>query len=420
MVPIANPSSSETRTAIRKAKERPAVEADRVETLRPIVDWLAQIGPTEHWVVSCYLKLEPRDRSRGKYLIKLKNRIREQLGWFERRGAGRQEREFVERDLSRIREYLEHRDNLPAGQGIAIFACEPLGLFEAVPLPRVFRSRLAIDHTPLIRELAALDDEFGRVLCVAYDRTSARFFEVTAFGIEEKSGLAANDSTRPSRFRGPRSSPGMGPGSGSAGEHNYHHRIRGEKHRHHAAIAQQLFELCRSRPVRGIVLAGMGTGPDAVEPHLHPYVARQVIGSTRLNPKSATPARVLEAVLDIRAQSERRSEAACVEELREGLGTGWAVNGIDAALEALANGQVRTLMVEPTAERPGFRCSGTGRLTLHRNDCDGEGDLERVLDVVDEAIEEALRQGGHVEMVEDGEARSDVDGLAALLRFKQR
>jgi peptide subunit release factor 1 (eRF1) len=77
-------------------------------------------------------------------------------------------------------------------------------------------------------------------------------------------------------------------------------------------------------------------------------------------------------------------------------------------------------MVEPTVERPGFRCTQTGRLTLQRNDCDGEGDVDSVPDVIDEAIEEALRQGGHVEVVEDGEARSGVDGLAALLRFKQR
>jgi peptide subunit release factor 1 (eRF1) len=57
---------------------------------------------------------------------------------------------------------------------------------------------------------------------------------------------------------------------------------------------------------------------------------------------------------------------------------------------------------------------------MHRNECDGEGEADRVPDVVDEAIEEALRQGGHVEVVEDGDARDGVDGLAALLRFKQR
>jgi peptide subunit release factor 1 (eRF1) len=40
-------------------------------------------------------------------------------------------------------------------------------------------------------------------------------------------------------------------------------------------------------------------------------------------------------------------------------------------------------------------------------------------DVIDEAIEDALRQGAHVDVVEDPEARGAVRGLAALLRFKQ-
>jgi peptide chain release factor subunit 1 len=375
---------------------------------------------TEHWVVSCYLKLEPRDRSRGKYLIKLKNRIREQLARFEHRGATRQELDTVERDLRRVREHLEHPGNLTTGQGIAVFACEALGLFEAIPLPRVFRSRLAIERSPLIRELAALEDEFGRMLCGAYDRTSARFFEITAFGVRELPGLTPGDTTRPGRFHGPRAASGTGATSGSAGEHNYHQRIREEKHRHYAAVAQRLFELSRDRAVRGVVLAGMGKDADAVEPHMHPYLGKQLLGTARLNPKSVTPAKVMETVLEVRRRSERTLEAERAEALCDGLGTGWAVNGVDAVLAALGHGQVRTLLVEPTAERSGFRCPESGGLAVRSEDCLSGGEAEPIADVIDEAIEEALRQGSHVEVVEDGEARAHVDGLAALLRFKQR
>ena len=41
-----------------------------------LLERLTRIQPDHYRVVSCYLKLEPRDRSRGKYLIKLKNRIK--------------------------------------------------------------------------------------------------------------------------------------------------------------------------------------------------------------------------------------------------------------------------------------------------------------------------------------------------------
>lgn len=376
----------------------------------------ANVGTTDHWVVSCYLKLEPRDRSRGKYLIKLKNRIKAHLSWVQQLGVTRSEREAVERDLNRVRDYLADPTNLPTGRGIAVFACEALGLFEAVPLPEVFRSRLIVDRSPLVRELAALDDEFGLVLCAVYDRTSARLFRVTAFGIEELAGLTAGETTRAGRFHGPGSVPGAR-GKASPGEHNYNRRMEAEKDRHYADIADKLFELYRTENVRGVVLAGSGSAASALMPHLHPYVRKAVMGSAKLNPKSATAAEVMESVLEVRRQTEREWENEHVRALHEGLGTGWAVNGIEATLNALSKGQVRTLLVDPTVAQTGYRCSVTGRLTTREEECDHEGAAGHLPDVIDEAIEETLRQGGQVDVVEDRDAREHLDGLAALLRF---
>lgn len=389
------------------------------------------MGTTEHWVVSCYLKLEPRDRTRGKYLIKLKNRIKERLAELEGRGVTREERKGIERDMERVRVHLEDPENLPAGRGIAIFACEPLELFEVVPLPQVFRSRLVVDRSPLVRELAAVSDEFGRVLCVVYDRTSARFFEVTAQAVAERESLAAPDATRTGRFhasseserhKSPRGPAGQGPmgrgvGGSAYGEHNFNMRIREEKQRHYAAIAEQLFRETRGTPVDGIVLAGTGTDAEAVEPHLHPYLADLVMGALKLNPKSVTAAEVMDGVLDLQRQREREWETRHIRELEEGLGTGWAVTGIRATLEALARGQVRTLLVDSQATAEGHRCADTGHLVLEPEQCEAEGDPIAVPDLIDEAIEEALRQGAHVDVVEDDAARGEVPGLAALLRF---
>ena len=386
--------------------------------VQPLVERLARLHAGEHWVVSCYLKLEPRDRARGKYLIKLKNRIRDRLTWLERRGLDRAAREAVGRDLEQVRAYLEDPSNLPAGRGIAIFACAPLGLLAAIPLPQVFRSRLAVDRTPLVRELAAVDDEFGRVICVAHDRTSARFFDVTAFGATELPGLAAADATRASRFHGPSAAVRGGPGFAALGEHNFNQRIRVEKQRHYAHIAQCLFELVRTNAVRGIVLAGTGADAAAVTPHLHPYVARLVLGSVRLNPKTVTASDVFAAVLTAQRRAERAWELDHIEALREGLGTGWATNGFEPTLRALARGQVRTLLVDAERAQPGFRCATSGRLAVRLEGCGAEGEAEPVPDLIDEAIEEALRQHAQVDVVEDGGARARVDGLAALLRFR--
>lgn len=380
-------------------------------TERERLQRLAAVDVGRHRVVTCYQKLEPRDRSRGKYLIKLKNRVREVVQALPRLGLDRAAQEEVERDLERIQDYFRNPGNLPSTRGIALFACGPIGLFEAVPLPFVYRSRLAVDTTPLVRELASVEDEFGRLLTVVLDRTAARFFEVGAYGAAELPGLRA-DSTRGKRFHGDADGP---PGWG---EHTYHNRIRTEKQRHYDAIARELFAIDRRRPAHGIVLAGTGAEAAAVEPFLHNYLVERVIGTARLNPKEATPARVHEATLVVREAWERDAERALVREMQEALGSGWSVNGMTAALRALSRGQVRALLVHADAGEPGFRCAESGRLALNERDCRAEGEPIPVLDVVDDAIEEALRQGVDVNVVYEPEARDAIEGLAGLLRFR--
>lgn len=371
---------------------------------------LTRISAGAHRVVSCYLKLEPRDRVRGKYLTKLKNRAKAVEAALPRLGLPHAVHEAAVRDLARVVDYLRNPGNLPASQGVAVFASEAIGLFEALPLPVVHRSRLAVDRTPLVRELVSIEDEFGHLLTAVVDRTGARFFDVTAYEAVELPGLRA-DSTRGGRFRGDQNGPGWG-------EFNYHNRIREEKHRHYEAVARELFELDRRHPARGIILAGTGIEARGVEPFLHAYLRERLIGTAKLNPKEASPGLVHAASLQVRQEWERRKERELVAELGERQGTGWAVNGLAATLRALAVGQVRMLLVQNDTAVPGFRCGDSGRLALTERDCRGYGEPTPVLDVVDDAIEEALRQGVDVNVVYDPDAVAAIDGIAGLLRWR--
>ena len=386
------------------------VGRDDASRVARALERLTRIQPGRHRIVTCYLKLEPRDRSRGKYLIKLKNRVKDAVHSLSRLDLQRESTEAITRDVERLQRYLRNPANLPHTQGVAIFASEGLDLFEAVPLPVVHRSRLAIDSSPLVRELASVEDEFGRLLTVVLDRASARFFEVTAYSTKELPGLRAN-STRGKRFHGDHDGPS------GWGEHTYHNRIREEKQRHYEAIARELFTIYRRHPADGIVLAGTGAEA-AVEPFLHSYLAERLIGTARLNPKDVTPATVHSASLAVREGYERASERALVHEMLEGVGTGWGVNGLRPTLKALSRGQVRSLLVHADASEPGFRCGDSGRLALTPRECRGEGEPIPVLDIVDDAIEEALRQGVDVNVVYEPEARESIQSLGALLRFR--
>ena len=371
---------------------------------------LAAVKPGAHRVVSCYLKLEPRDRARGKYLIKVKNRVRALQEALPRLGFERQLVDDVSADLERVLEWLRAPGNLPSSQGVAIFASSRAKLFEAVPLPFVHRSRLAVDRTPLVRELVGVQEEFGRIYTVVVDRASARVFAVTASGANEVLDISAG-STRGGRFHGDQDGPGWG-------EHAYNNRIREEKQRHYETVARELLALDRREPAQGIVLAGTGADAAALAPFLQASLRERLFGSAKLNPKELSAALVHGATLDVRETHKRAEERALVDEVEARSGENWAVNGLRDTLRALARGQVRTLLVSADASMPGWRCAESGRLTISAADCRGEGDPTPVVDVIDDAIEDALRQRVEVNVVYGREQAARVEGLAALLRFR--
>ncbi len=372
---------------------------------------LVRLPAGKHWIVSCYLKLEPRDRSRGKYLIKLKNRVREVIEALPAEGLDRQETEQVIGDLHKLQVMLQRPDALPPTQGLAVFVSKPLGLFEIIPLPRVHRSRLLVDRTALVRELAALEDEVGRLLLAEVDKSGATIYEVTAFEAKKIADIEAT-ARKGGRFHSDRhEAPGKG-------EHGFHNRLRHERDQLFDAVAARLFDLDRREPVRGIVLASAGNEADSLRMFLHPYIAGKVVGTARMARRKASIADVHATALEVRETFERKLERHLVAEMLLGQGSGWAVNGIGATLDALAKGQVRTLLVRADASVPGFRCGATGKLTLNARDCRSLGEAIPVPDVIDDSIEEALRQRIDLDVVFEPDAAETINGVAALLRFR--
>ena len=360
------------------------------DPVRAAIERLVRIEPGGPDVVSCYLKLEPRDKTRGKYLIKMKNRVKDAVAELARRPLERRAREQIAADLERVRTFFEDPARLPSTRGLALFASGERNLWEVVPLPHVHRSRLAVAPTPLVLELVALEEEFGSIAVAVCDRTSARFFTVTAYEVQEVIGMPA-EASRGHRFHGERRVAKGGISAGGAGEHNYHQRIKTEKHRHYAAVADYLFRLHTQQPLTGIVLAGVGVDASAVLPHLHSYLHDLVLGVVKLNPKDTSAAQVREAALTLREERERAWERAHAEAAKEGFATGWAVNGIEPTMKALVRGQVRTLLA------------------------DGQSDDRRV----DDAVEDAFRQRAQVDVIYDDKARRAIDDMAALLRFRR-
>jgi len=409
MARTASPSSSRSPARPRRAaasRGRPGTDGAGVPA---ILAELLSLGESRGWVVSCYQKLEPADRAGEKYRIKVKNRLRRAAERLDILGFSRADREAVAGELDRIETFFRNSSNLSGGRGIAVFAAQ--GFFRSVVLPYVLKSRVMVDRTPVVGELVALTEGGSRLLAAVADRRSARFFDVGLESVVELDGVAALDSTRPRRFHPERgASPGVG-------EYRFHNRIREERHRHLAYVAEAAAEHLRSKHFDGLVIGGVGVDASALLPHLGPALSARVLGVLHLAPRTASPAEIRDRAMELLADAALRASAEAVAELVSQRGTGWAVESTEPTLRALARGQVRTLVVDGDAVVPGFRCSGSGRLTEVPSSGRGEGETVPIADLLDDAIEDALRQRARVAVVRGEDARR-FDRLAGILRFR--
>ncbi len=379
--------------------------------IEPLLERLAAIGPDGRLVVSCYVRLEPRDRTRTRYLTAIRSRIRDLEADPMILAADPAQQRSLRRDLGRIVRSLDRPARLPPARGLALFACEPLDLFEALPLPRVHRTRLVVDETPSIAELAALRHETEPVIVALLDRAHLRFFAVTPMEAQEMP-CAVTPARRGGKFHSDREdAPGWG-------EHAYHRRLEEERHRHYALAAERLEELAREHRARGILLAGPSDHTAGLARFLTGRLPELVLGRVKVNPTAATAAEVQAAVMAATEEHERKAVLEEVRALEEALGTGWALDDARDTLRALARGQVRTLFVQEGFSAGGYRCAASGRLVLAKGECGGEGEPVPVRDVVDDAIEEALRRRARVVVVPRQADAGIVDGLAAILRFR--
>ncbi len=401
------------RTANRSSSSRSATKAARAggtETvgIQEALARLLRIDPSAGWIVSCYQKLEPGDRAGKKYRIKLKNRLRRAEERLDVLGFSHDEREAIGDALGRVERFFEQSTNLAGGRGVAVFAAEDM--FLVVKLPYVLRSRILVDRSAVVSELVALTENGTRMLVGVADRRSARLFAVDVNGVEELDGLVAPDATRGRRFHPVSDRPGMG-------EYRFHTRIREEKQRHLAAVAEAAGRAFRAGAFDGVVVGGVGVDAGALVPHLSSELQGKMIGVLRLAPKQATPAGIREAAMELLAEAAEAGAAEAVGEVAGLTGSGWATDGVDATLKALANGQVRTLVVDHDAEVPGYRFPKSGRLSTSASGTRGEGEPEPVGDLLDDAIEEALRQRARVAVVV-GPMSGRFDRLAGVLRFR--
>jgi peptide chain release factor subunit 1 len=393
------------------------------------VSKLLEFKSKEYPITSLYLKLGPKERENFKYRITLKNLIKEQRDRLDKGGFTKQAIESVESDLKKIAGYIENTDQITGCRGIALFSSTGADVWEVFKLPLLYRNRLVVDWSPLVRQLVTISDEFGDIAVVIIDRKKARLFRIGLNGATEVAGYFYPEATRSTKFRSQegkfkqRVSPAVGGGEvpHGLGEYGFQRKIENEIQQHFRYVSDKLFSYYKENKFDWLVIGGAESVITDFSHHTHTYLKERSLGSFVLEDiNSAKSDEIAEKSLELLDSMERRNEARIINEFEEKLHQGFAVNGLESSLKALMMGQVRVLIVAEGFIQSGFICPESGVLVWEKRDslCPEGKPPVPVVDIVDEAIEEALGQGAEVEVIFDQDAKKKIEGIGAILRFK--
>lgn len=383
---------------------RPALKApaDR-ERVRSLAGWETGGLP----VTTLYLDVDGRRRPRRRDYVRRAETLTGAACDQARAMLGREAFLSVCNDSGRIRTFvgdqLERRGSV---RGLGLFSCSGAGLWEAVELSQPVRDAVHVSPRPRLVPLEAVLELAETFCTVLVDRERARIFLSSLGEIEEVSRLLDDV-------------PGQHDQGGWAQARHQRH-IEDHVQRHLKHVADTLLRIQRGRPFDHLVLAGPEEAVAELERGLHDYPRRRVLGRTSL-PMIASADEVLERVTDFEIELESRREREAVERVlsESGSGTGRAVTGMADTLAALEANRAEVLVLAEGLRATGVRCERCGHLAAAPDGpCEAcGGPVVEVPDLVEEAVELALRERCRVEAVADGEALVEVGGVGALLRF---
>jgi peptide subunit release factor 1 (eRF1) len=311
----------------------------------------------------------------------------------------------VHSDLRRIEQYVKGGLDRSHTRGLAIFACSAQDLWRVIELPVRVNSQLVINHFPAVGQLEFVIQEKEAIGVLLADRQRARLFVFELGELVERSELL-DELPRDYDERGDAERGGV------------QHHIEELAHQHLRHAARIAFELWQAAPFEHLAIGAPDPIARELEAALHPYLRDRLCGRIQV-PMQATHSEVQAAAEAIEAKFERKREAALVDRLREAVATGRkGVAGLKLTLPALNEHRAERLLVSKGYREGGWRCPSSGALAVVGPTSPVTGEpMEKVDDVVEEAIDAALAQGVPVEVCV-GNADLDVLGrIGALLRY---
>lgn len=352
-----------------------------MQTAQQLLDKLARIDPGGAQVLTVYLDLRPHTTGenpgvRAAHTI-LKDRLREIEKTLLPRGQALDE---FRADAARVNRFFdEHAE--PYLEGVAIFACHRLQLFEVLETGVPFDDQVVLEPLPDLFQLAHLSDEHETALVALVDTNTARIFVTERGFLREVAGPRV-DSVFTRRRN-----------TGELNHKRYQRRVLNRRMDFAREMADAIEALVQHEGATRVILAGDAVAipllHKALPPQLEPLISEQVLRLDIRTPRADVQDEIAPLLARIEADESHDAAMRLIEAVRE---QGLGVLGTQETRDALNHGQADTLVL--AAEAP--------LAAQERN----------------ELVHLATVSGASVETVRGHATLTAAGGVGALLRYR--
>lgn len=348
--------------------------------LRALMRRLADATSTDAPVLSVYLDTRPeahggRPGERNE-LVVVRDRLNALRDGIELRSEARAS---FEADRQRIDELLTSEE-LNETDGVAIFACDRIGLWEAIGAQTAFDTQVTAGPTAELFQLARLlDDQVSAVIAVV-DTNTCRLFVTRRGALVERSGPHEGTAEHTRHD------------TGGWSQARFQRHVDMQDRRFAKEAAEAIDRLVQREKPAHVILAGDERAISFLDPELSERVRPLVEHIARIDMRASLED-VREEIVPVLGALEEAEGMAAADRAIAGWRAGdLGVAGVNATMAALEMGQVDELIIDETVQ--------------------ADEDLRA------ELIRQATATDADVEIVRDHPELANHDGVAATLRYR--
>jgi peptide subunit release factor 1 (eRF1) len=375
---------------------------------REQIENLAKFKSNSFLTTSFYLDTSKNRLTKKEIQLSLKNLINSNKTFLGQMSVSKENKESLVQDLESIEKFCARNLNAYNYAGLALFSCSKKNFWQEFNLVNSPKNTIVFDQNPYVRPLSAFLGEYHRTCALILDRKEAKWYDIY---MGEIALLKSLKGDVPSKVR-------------EGGWEGYESK-RIERHiasllrNYFTEVAKITFDLYNKNKFVWLFLGCSDEYASELGPLFHPYVKKRLKGRIKAKP-SDSPTRVLKESLNLKQKLKKEEKEDIVRqfiaEIEKG---GLAISGIKNTLRKLNRGEVQMLLVTRHFSKPGRICPKCNLLYEDQLRCTScKRKTEKVVDIIDEAVEAALEKGGQVKHINPPSGLRKYGDIGVLLRYK--